>query len=119
MEQRIGGVAELERVLAIRNQESALVAGFSQETTGPTLILGDFNTTFESSIFHRDFSGWNDAFAKRGWGFGYTFNTDWIGLRIDHILADREHWYIRECHVGPDLHGQHRPVIAELLLLPE
>ncbi|MBS0266678.1 MAG: endonuclease/exonuclease/phosphatase family protein [Planctomycetes bacterium] len=114
---RLQGRGELERVTAIRNQESDLVAKFAHEVDGPALVLGDFNMVGESSIFHRDWGNWQDAFAVQGLGLGATFFTRHVGLRIDHILADSMHWRIKSCRVGPDLHGQHRPLIAELDLL--
>jgi endonuclease/exonuclease/phosphatase family metal-dependent hydrolase len=111
------GASELERVTAIRNEESQISARFAKESGGPTVVLGDFNMTSDSTVFDRDWHDWQNAFAIRGFGLGYTFATSRIGLRIDHVLADQRHWHIRSCRVGPDLHGQHRPVIAELILL--
>lgn len=111
------GAPKLERATAIRNEESQLSASFANSFDGPTIVLGDFNMPGDSTIFRRDWAGWQDAFSIRGFGLGYTFQASRIGLRIDHILADKGHWYVRSCGVGPDLHGQHRPVVAELLLL--
>jgi len=72
--------------------------------------------TSDSAIFQRDWSRWEDAFASRGFGFGYTFASRKIGLRIDHVLADPAHLSIASCEVGPDFRGQHRPLIADLCL---
>jgi endonuclease/exonuclease/phosphatase family metal-dependent hydrolase len=113
------GAPELERVTAIRNEDSAIARRFAGESTDPALVLGDFNTTADSTIFQRDWSAWQDAFNMRGFGLGYTFNSRRIGLRIDHVLADKKHWQVRSCQVGPDLAGQHRPVVAELVLLED
>jgi endonuclease/exonuclease/phosphatase (EEP) superfamily protein YafD len=110
------GVPELKRVIAIRNEESDIASRFAGPPDGPTLVLGDFNTTGDSTIFQRDWGRWQDAFISRGFGFGYTFATRKIGLRIDHVLADPAHWNVVSCHVGPDFRGQHRPLVAELLL---
>ena len=113
------GGPELERVTAIRNEDSALASRLAADSDGPALVLGDFNMTSDSTIFHRDWSAWQDAFAVRGFGLGYTFNTRRIGLRIDHVLADRKHWHVRSSRVGPDLSGEHRPVVAELELVDD
>src|SRR5262249_23578010 len=110
------GAPELERVTAIRNEDSGIAGRFAKEGDGPVLVLGDFNTTCDSTVFRKDWSDWQDAFSLRGYGLGHTFATRHIGLRIDHILADSRHWYVRSCDVGPDLKGQHRPVVAELVL---
>jgi endonuclease/exonuclease/phosphatase family metal-dependent hydrolase len=111
------GAAELERVTAIRNEDSAIASHFAGNGGQPALVLGDFNTTSDSKIFQRDWSRWQDAFSIRGFGLGYTFASRRVALRIDHVLADNRHWRVRSCQVGPDLAGQHRPVVAELTLL--
>ncbi len=113
------GAPELQRVTAIRNEDSAIASGLAGDVDGPAIVLGDFNTTADSTVFHRDWRTWQDAFSVRGFGLGYTFVTSRIGLRIDHILADKAHWHVRSCRVGPDLAGQHRPVVAELVLLED
>jgi endonuclease/exonuclease/phosphatase family metal-dependent hydrolase len=115
--QKWEGASELERVCAIRNEESEIAGRFAGDCDAPALVLGDFNMPADSAIFRRDWRHWQDAFSVRGLGFGYTFASRRIGLRIDHVLADGKHWYVRSCEVGPDLAGQHRPVVADLLLL--
>jgi endonuclease/exonuclease/phosphatase family metal-dependent hydrolase len=113
------GAPELERVTAIRNEDSALASRLAGEGDDPALVFGDFNATSESTIFRHDWSAWQDAFTMRGFGLGYTFNSRRIGLRIDHVLADKRHWQVHSCRVGPDLAGQHRPLVAELVLVDE
>jgi len=115
--QKWKGAPELQRVTAIRNEESQIASRFAGESDGPAIVVGDFNMPSDSTIFHRDWRSWQDAFSVRGFGFGYTFASSRIGLRIDHVLADAKHWQVRSCEVGPDLAGQHRPVVADLLLL--
>jgi endonuclease/exonuclease/phosphatase family metal-dependent hydrolase len=110
------GAAELNRVREIRNEDSRNGSQLANEQSGPTLVLGDFNMTSDSAVFHRDWGEWQDAFTARGFGLGHTFATRQIGLRIDHILADAKHWHVRSCRVGPDLRGQHRPLVAEVVL---
>ena len=43
-----------ERVSEIRNAESELVRQFVEETSGPAIVLGDFNTTADSIVFRSD-----------------------------------------------------------------
>jgi endonuclease/exonuclease/phosphatase family metal-dependent hydrolase len=113
------GVPELKRVIAIRNDESQVGSQFAGLSDEPALVLGDFNMTSDSAIFERDWGRWQDAFAARGFGFGYTFGSRRIGLRIDHILVDPARWQIRSCQVGPEVRGQHRPLVAEVVLKPK
>src|SRR5262245_4085543 len=116
-EERWKGAPELERVSAIRNEDSRIGSQLARDQSGPVVVLGDFNMTTDSAVFQRDWNGWQDAFLMRGFGLGHTFASRHIGLRIDHILADTTHWQVRSCGVGPDLRGQHRPLAAELVLL--
>jgi endonuclease/exonuclease/phosphatase (EEP) superfamily protein YafD len=113
------GVPELKRVTAIRNEESQVSSRFVGSFDRPTLVLGDFNMTSDSAIFQDHWGRWQDAFGSRGFGFGYTFSSRKIGLRIDHALADPAHWHIRSCRVGPGFRGQHRPLVAEFVLRTE
>jgi len=98
-----------------RQLESGLASRFSREFSGPTVIAGDFNTPVESRIYQRHWSGWQNAFSRAGCGLGYTKYTRLIGIRIDHVLVS-EHWRVTSAWVGPDLGGDHRPLVAELAL---
>ena len=82
---------ELERVTAVRNEDSQISTRFAKAFDGPTVVLGDFNMTCDSSVFQRDWANWQDAFSICGFGLGYTFSTSRIGLRIDHVLTDKRH----------------------------
>ncbi len=88
-------------------------AWFSTMAPRPTIILGDFNLVVESSRFRADWGNWQDAFEEIGAGTGYTWHSRWYGLRIDHLLHDRD-WRTIGFEVGPDLGSDHRPIIVTL-----
>jgi endonuclease/exonuclease/phosphatase (EEP) superfamily protein YafD len=69
----------------------------------------------DSAIYRRYWSAWQNAFSTAGLGFGYTKYTRRWGIRIDHVLAGDE-WRVLEARVGPDLGGDHRPVVVKLEL---
>ncbi|QDV40943.1 Endonuclease/Exonuclease/phosphatase family protein [Stieleria neptunia] len=97
----------------LRRDLSRQIVDAIDDSELPTIVAGDFNLPAEST-FHREF--WNrfqNAFSIAGSGWGYTKYTRFHGVRIDHVLADRN-WIVQNAHVGPDLGGDHRPVIAEL-----
>jgi vancomycin resistance protein VanJ len=84
--------------------------------TDALLIAGDFNVPVES-VFYRDYwSDYQNALSIAGSGLRYTKYTRLHGIRIDHVLAD-DNWSVRSAMVGPDLGGDHRPVIVELNLV--
>ncbi|OLT10922.1 hypothetical protein BJF78_28265 [Pseudonocardia sp. CNS-139] len=83
---------------------------------GPAIVAGDFNATFDHSVFRSATAGCSDAAAQRGQGLAPTWPTwlpDWIGPQIDHVLATdpitAEAFSLREVP-GSD----HRAVIARL-----
>jgi len=101
-----------------RRIESELASQLAGEAQFPVIIAGDFNMPVDSTIYRRFWSGWQNAFSTAGFGYGYTKFTDRWGVRIDHVLASRG-WQIRTAGVGPDLGGDHRPVLVELRLQAE
>ncbi len=55
------------------------------------IVIGDFNNTAFSYVY-RTIKNQNlkDAFKEKGNGFGKTFDFDFIPIRIDHALLDKE-----------------------------
>jgi vancomycin resistance protein VanJ len=96
-----------------RSVESAFIRDWVDETSGPTVILGDFNTPTESAIFQRDWSNFSDAYSTAGVGYGNTKFTRWHGVRIDHILTDVK-LFASECMATESTDGDHRPLLATL-----
>jgi endonuclease/exonuclease/phosphatase (EEP) superfamily protein YafD len=107
------GPAEIRHNSAVRREQSAYIAGQAAECRGPVLIMGDFNTPPESTIFRQVWDGYTDAFGAAGWGWGYTFFGSRTMVRIDHILMGKE-WSCAACRVGPYVGSPHRLVIADL-----
>lgn len=101
-------VTNEERVL-----ESEQASELAAEAKGPTIIAGDFNMPVDSAIYRRYWSQWQNAFSTAGFGLGYTKYTSRWGIRIDHVLANGD-WRVLDARVGPDLGGDHRPVVAIL-----
>jgi vancomycin resistance protein VanJ len=108
------GPREVQANSVRRREQSEFVANQAKELLGPILIVGDFNTPPESTIFTQAWSGYTDAFDAAGWGWGYTFYGAKTRVRIDHVLAGAE-WRVTDCRVGPYVSSPHRPVIADLV----
>ncbi|MGQ0634391.1 MAG: endonuclease/exonuclease/phosphatase family protein [Planctomycetaceae bacterium] len=99
-----------------RRVESALASELASRGAVPALVLGDFNMPIDSQIYRKDWGHWKNAFSIAGLGLGHTKFTNFFGIRIDHVLASR-HWNARAAWVGPDLGGDHRPLVADLELI--
>lgn len=98
---------EMYRAIALRVSDAVI------DSSLPTIVAGDFNVPIESDFYREFWSDFQNAFSLSGNGFGYTKYTRLHGIRIDHVLADRR-WKVLTARVGPDLGGDHRPVIVQL-----
>ncbi len=112
MSEKIAGIAEMKRVTAVQERESFLAAQWSKEFT-PLAVVGDFNMPIQNPLLQQYWGHLRDAFSQQGKGFGFTKYTRWHGVRIDHVLVDKN-WAVRTIDVGPDIKGDHRPVLAVL-----
>jgi len=75
-EHAITRVGQLEKVLA-----------HAAKSPYPVIINGDFNDVPQSYIYKLVGDKYQDAFLERGQGLGQTFNSRFIGLRIDYSFA--------------------------------
>lgn len=106
-----------------RNAQLAWVAGLAGERDGsrPRIMLGDFNTPPWSFLF-RDV---NATAALRDAGGTLRQATRqpmllaphlaWLGAPVDHVLVSPDIG-VSSFAVGPYVHSDHLPVIADLLL---
>jgi endonuclease/exonuclease/phosphatase (EEP) superfamily protein YafD len=119
---REGNVSEgLERLRSksmVREIESRQARRWVDTNQGATVVLGDFNLPVESVIYQKNWGDLRNAFTHAGLGFGFTRYAGWIRARIDHIITSEE-VHIERAFVGPDFGSDHRPMIAEVVLLPE
>ena len=97
----------------LRGIESDLARRFVNQSTLPTIVLGDFNTPVESQIFQRSWGDLTDAFSHAGFGLGMTKFNGWIRARIDHVLVGPG-VYVDRVRVGGDVGSDHRPLIVDL-----
>lgn len=105
----------MQKITSNQNEESLAASNFAAQFR-PVLVAGDFNLTEFNPIFRAYWSRYQDAFARRGLGFGFTKHTHWHGARIDHILYD-PFWKVTAVRVGPDVGGDHHPLIAQLVFI--
>jgi endonuclease/exonuclease/phosphatase (EEP) superfamily protein YafD len=102
---------------AFRNEQFAALAKFASAYEGPTILVGDLNSTSFSPMF-RDLlaaSGLRDS--RNGFGIQPTWPSRFVpfGVTIDHVLVSQE-VAVRQRVVLPDVGSDHRPVMAELII---
>jgi vancomycin resistance protein VanJ len=113
---RFAGIEVMREMIAKRDRESKVVAEWVFQLEGPTIIAGDFNLPPESHIFQRDWSSFQDAQTSTEWGWPRTWYSRWHGLAIDHVLASSD-WRFRRSIMCENLGSDHRPLIADLILM--
>jgi vancomycin resistance protein VanJ len=96
----------------LRRDQTRFVMNWIEGLDGPLLIVGDFNTPPESSIYDEYWSSFHNGFQEAGFGWGHTYFSRWAAVRIDHQLAGPG-WRCQKCWVGPEVGSPHRPVIAD------
>lgn len=107
------GAAALDEITRVRRLEAEAARAWATAGENPVIVVGDFNTPVESSIYRASWSSFENAFSLAGLGLGSTKRTRWHGVRIDHILVGPG-LEVVNAWVGPGLGGDHRPVIADL-----
>jgi endonuclease/exonuclease/phosphatase (EEP) superfamily protein YafD len=110
-------VGRLRENTKLRDIESSLARRWVANGTGPTLVVGDFNTPVESRIFRRQWGHLKDAFSYAGTGFGMTKLNGWIRVRIDHVLYGPG-WHVKKISLLNALESDHRPMIVDFILTP-
>jgi endonuclease/exonuclease/phosphatase (EEP) superfamily protein YafD len=111
---------------SLRHQgEAAKIASLVFGKNEPVILVGDFNNTPNSAIYHLFNDSLNNAFEKAGWGLGTTFGYKSIKamippaldfllfdfLRIDHIFCSHD-FDIISARVYPVDGSDHRPMMA-------
>lgn len=115
------GIEGWEWNFLARLEQAKILAEQLEFESGPLLVAGDMNAPQQSLVIRELMEkGLHDAYAEGGRGFGYTYGHNLKArhsfIRIDHILIN-DRWRTRNCWVGSAEGADHRPVIADLVLL--
>jgi endonuclease/exonuclease/phosphatase (EEP) superfamily protein YafD len=81
----------------------------------PSIVLGDFNCTANSSNLRRLTEGSGLKDSRRGFGLQNTWNNDWpfVSITLDHAFATKE-ISILSRSVGPENGSDHLPLFLEI-----
>ena len=81
----------------------------------PYIIAGDFNDTPASYAVSKMTDSLNNAFIKKGQGFGRTYNGKFPNFQIDYIATTKDIEVMNYCIIEAKL-SDHFPVRSDLLL---
>jgi len=113
---RLGeGILKVKEKSLIRDVELRQARLWADNSLGPHIVTGDFNTPPESRSYREAWGDWQNAYSRTGRGLGGTRLNGWIRARIDHILAN-EDWKVLEAWVEDDVGSDHLPMAAVLRL---
>jgi endonuclease/exonuclease/phosphatase family metal-dependent hydrolase len=96
-----------------RTLQAEILHNKIKESPYPVMLCGDFNDVPNSYTYFKVKGDLQDAFLKRGWGFGRTFRFLSPTLRIDYILADKK-FAIKQYTELKFPYSDHYPVVADI-----
>ena len=121
--ERTEGVGEWQENFNDRLTQATQLAADIAKRRRPLILAGDLNAPESSPVVRQLLQrGLRDAFSSAGWGYGYTHGHSlkprFSFLRIDHILVSND-LGVTDSFAGGKEASEHRPVIADLLVLPD
>lgn len=94
-----GRWASLKEGRLLRLIEMDTIVNALQREKYPCVIMGDMNDVSGSKPMNKlEGAGFEDAWWNGGWGYGGTFHSGWLNLRIDHVLYDN-HFQLTDIRV--------------------
>ena len=104
-----------KNAVAVRTEQAMAVKKHINKSPHPVILCGDLNDTPMSYVYRLLSENLQDSFREKGGGFGFTFNGNLPGLRIDYILASPE-LRVKDHRVPGVNISDHYPVWARLSL---
>lgn len=106
---------KMKKAFVERAVQAEIVRAELDQSPYPTIITGDFNDVPSSYTYKTIKGNFQDAFLKKGFGIGLTFNGISPTLRIDYILAD-QHWEVRGWESVDENLSDHHLILTDLSL---
>lgn len=103
----------VRRNAQIRAHEAEKIKVHIQTCPYPVILGGDFNDipiSYTYSVLSHDLQ---DAFQKKGKGFGITYNGNIPALKIDHILTSSQ-FQLWDCSILKVPYSDHFPVVSSM-----
>ena len=105
----------LRRTAAVRRAQIATLETVLRPITAPLILCGDFNTPPRGVLYGRLTARYQDAFARRGVGFGWSFPTVLPLLRIDYVFTTNGAEAVNAFVVNARA-SDHLPFVADVAL---
>lgn len=102
-------IHKIKKYSIIRSQQVKEIKEEIDNSPYPVIVVGDFNDTPASYTYNKIAGSLNDAFVKKGSGYGDTYNGKLPPMRIDYNLFS-DHFKILDHRImKPDL-SDHYPI---------
>jgi endonuclease/exonuclease/phosphatase family metal-dependent hydrolase len=102
-------------VMLKQYEQANLIRKSMAQTSHKKIVVGDFNNTQYSNIYHIIKGDMNDTYMEKGSGFGRTYDLLGFPLRIDYIFADSDFEVVAHKNFNEKL-SDHYPIMATLRL---
>lgn len=106
-------IGKLKRAYQYRSIQADTVHQKIKESLYPVIVCGDFNDVPNSYTYFTIKDGLQDAFLKKGNGFGRTFRHISPTLRIDYIMADKK-FTVKQFNKIEVPYSDHYPIVADI-----
>lgn len=107
--------AKTSRVMLKQYEQANLIRENMDRTPHKKIVVGDFNNTQYSNVYHIIKGDMNDTYFEKGRGFGRTYDLLKFPIRIDYILADPEFEVLSHQNFNVKL-SDYYPVMSTLQL---
>lgn len=107
--------AKASAAYRIRAQQARTVAQYVKKTPYPVVVCGDFNDVPQSFTYRTISHGLTDVQTATGFGYNYTFHTNGMLVRIDHVLVDKTFVPI-SAKVIKEHFSDHYPLLTEFAI---
>jgi endonuclease/exonuclease/phosphatase family metal-dependent hydrolase len=105
---------KIKRSYWLRNEQARVLAAYIKKSPYPVIVTGDLDDVPNSYAYFAVKGNLQDAFLKKGSGFGRTIRVISPTLRIDYLFADKKFKVMQ--YSRPKVpYSDHYPIITDLV----
>lgn len=110
-----GIVSKMKSTMQIHNKQATVVTNVMNKTKYPVVFCGDLNDVSTNSVYWTIRANKQDAFLKKGFGLGKTYNSLSTALRIDYIMPD-SNFEITQFELIDEKMSDHKMLVSDIVL---